>query len=196
MEKNCLNALVVGLCQNDAAGHLGEVAIVPGRFGYALQGIRRQGAPGPDGSVWTPDIHDMRVGNYGESRYLFWLAAFGNFPEAKPHSVDRFKETLEDYKFLGGAYQQAVENPLLSTEERDALHERYHRLMEQTWERVCDAYLEAVDQPQIRIDGLMSALLDDEARYVNEHQEAKEKLKIAGLIRQLYLEGKSAGGDK
>lgn len=191
-----LGAVVVGLCQTDAAGHLGEVSMMPGQFGYVLQGINHQGASCPEGDAWVPDIHDLRVDNYGENRHLFWLAAFGTFPESKPYSVDLFKETLEDYKFLGGEYRQAVENPLLSTKERDALHMRYRRLMDQTWEKVCDAYLEAVALPQIRIDGLMSALLDKDARYVNEHQAAEEKLKIAGLIRKLYLEGKSAGGDK
>lgn len=191
-----LEVLVVGLCQVDAAGHLGEVGLMPGQFGYVLQAKRHQNASCPEGDPWIPDIHDMRVGNYGESQHLFWLAAFGTFPESKPYAVDKFKEALEDYKFLGGEYRQAVENPLLSTKERDALHMRYRRLMDQTWERVCDAYLEAVDQPQIRIDGLMSALLDKDARYVNEHQEAEEKLKIAGLIRELYLIGKSAGGKK
>lgn len=192
----CLGVLVVGLCQTDAAGHLGEVGLMPGQFGYVLQAKRHQNASCPEGDPWIPDVHDMRVGNYGESQHLLWLAAFGTFPESKPYSVDRFKEALEDYNFLGGAYRKAVEIPLLSTKDRDVLNTRYHRLMDQTWERVCDAYLEAVDQPQIRIDGLMSALLDDKASYVNEHQEAEEKLKIAGLIRDLYLIGKSAGGDK
>lgn len=192
------NELVVGLCQTDAVGHLGEVTLGRTQFGWELRGTRYQGSDNPKGDTWEPDVHDLRVDDYCAARHMFWLAAYGEYPRKKPAWIRRFQEAMVNYTFLGNEYKTALVGNRSSTPQSGVmeLERRYGQLMDMAWEKVCEAYFQALDVPQLRIDGLLSALLDPKARYVNDHAAEEGKLKIADRIRSLFVDNSiSKGGN-